>query len=95
MAYCETCKEWKFGSGHVCPPAWLVYRDGYEEAEDASVVYAKDAEGAAEKYIEANFSKWDYPAFEVIYAKDQFNGDWIKCEVVVEAVPNFIAMRLA
>jgi hypothetical protein len=53
---CSTCDEWVYDrSRHICPPKWLLWvPENGETEEDAREVYASDAEGAVEKWAEAD-----------------------------------------
>jgi hypothetical protein len=55
---CKTCKDYDFLDKHRCLPKWLVQIHEHHEmddTEDAMVVHAVDAEGAASKGLE----RWD------------------------------------
>lgn len=64
--------------------------------DDAKQIRATDAEEAAEKYAEANFSEWDYPTETRIHvlslptAEEPPPTEQV-FEVVVESIPHFSA----
>jgi hypothetical protein len=56
---CETCGEWAFLDRHVCPPSWRVWEpdQGESRYDGARIIYARDAEQAAEKW--AALEDWE------------------------------------
>lgn len=46
---------------HTCPPRWQVYEEGYHAGwDDARIVYARQADEAAERYAQESDEGGDY-----------------------------------
>jgi hypothetical protein len=95
MAYknCEICGEFDWfptglSGGHKCPPKWFV-RDADSDRDSEKVVYAGDAEAAAEKYAEETMDSMDYSSglTVIVINAEETEQSWI--DVEVEAVPSF------
>jgi hypothetical protein len=49
--FCSTCGNFEM-SDHKCPPVWLVWEAENQTASDAILLYAADAQRAAERWAE-------------------------------------------
>ena len=56
---CNICQNWGWIDSHKCPPIWRVWIEDYTglEEDDASEIYAIDAEEAVLKYVENNYDE--------------------------------------
>ncbi|MCP3961353.1 MAG: hypothetical protein GY719_26190 [bacterium] len=98
---CKTCGGWPpiLGGEHVCPPKWRAWAEWlFDEAdpdpEEGMVVYARDAESAAE----AAFEKYeeDEPAGseeEVFIVEPGAGGERSRWTVYREYSPTYRAAR--
>jgi hypothetical protein len=82
---CPKCGEWG-GSFHRCKPVWFVRT---EDDDSESKVYANDAEEAAEKFIDENFSNLDYPKYLTVIVVNPERTEQHTVEIEVEPVPSF------
>lgn len=97
---CTTCGKWR-GYSHRCPPAFLVWNaeEGLTE-EDATVIYAYDAELAAEEWAEEDdANSADYCILKgsepTVFVKEQGSeAPPKKFRVTGEAVPQYHATEI-
>lgn len=94
--YCPTCKQFRFGRSHRCPPVWLVRPEWYEE-EDAARIYAESARAAAEEWSAHNHSRYDYFIALELLIKPEADDEapWVAFDIEVEAVPHFTVRERA
>jgi hypothetical protein len=94
---CKICGGWPILGTHTCPPKWHCWESLNQEREDASEVFAPDAQTAAELHAE----EWDDecyllghgdPSIEVFVVKD--GADEVEKFVVYgESVPQYRAVK--
>jgi hypothetical protein len=89
---CPLCDEYGFSDQHACPPKWEARRD-WDDDGDVTELYAIDAEEAAKKLMEDNFSDWSYPTAETILVRAA-GQPWKAFNVTVEQVPSFSAREV-
>jgi hypothetical protein len=90
---CPCCHIYDFMNIHQCKPTWEVIRIDYNEEDDPVTVYADDAEAAAIKYADEQFSNWEYPSEVEIWARKSEDDPWQKFDVSVVSVPSFSTIR--
>lgn len=73
---CHNCGEWGRTDTHKCPPKWIVHIEGDSEGNEygVRVIYAMDAEGAAEKFAHR---------YDVYFAEYGLAGGGESIDVVV------------
>jgi len=91
---CKICGEWAWLSSHSCKPRWQIIRKDYDEEDDYENAYGHDAENAAIKYVEENFSYWEYPEDIEVWIRKTEDDQWEKFAIYVESVPSFSAERI-
>ena len=96
MAYknCEICGEFDWfpaglSGGHKCPPKWFVRPSDYDREDGEKIIYADDAENAAEQYAEEYLESENYSngITVIVINAEETEQSWI--DVEVEAVPSF------
>jgi len=69
---CETCGAFTvYRRSHKCPPVWLVRYHDYA-ADDATEIYAHEAEEAAEKFIDESETDGCMEPDDVIVSRDGY-----------------------
>ena len=87
---CKNCGEFAFLKGHTCRPEWEVISFEQNDKNQPKRSFGFEANEAAEKYAEQNFSRWDYPEEMEIWVRKP-NMEWQKFDVSVEFIPSFTA----
>ena len=90
---CPNCHEWAFLDSHTCQPEWKAICADYDDESEPGKIFGLDAESAATKYADQNFSSWEYPDEMEIWVR-QGDEEWQKFSVSVELVPEFTATRI-
>ncbi len=57
--YCNICQNIKLNTNHICPAQWIIWPLGADEGS-ARVIYADDAQAAAEKWAKSEDEQGDY-----------------------------------
>jgi hypothetical protein len=93
MTNCESCGQTIYqNTNHRCAPVFMCYRPDHSDADEAEKVYCwGEAKHAAEDYCDINFSKWDYPSYDIEVNVISPDGTETQFMVEVVAVPEFTA----
>jgi hypothetical protein len=105
MKRCETCDEWIVESlfvSHKCNPQWLVYDPADVCPDDARVIFAHDAEDAAERYCEdsdCGSAEYEYLRSSgcdliIVIPGEGNEGEGGRFRVSAEACPSYSATQL-
>jgi len=103
MKRCLKCKEYSFESRpHTCRPQWLVYDPDCSDADDARVVFAHDAEDAAERFCEiSDQSSAEYGYLNnsgcdliIVVPGEGNKGAGGRFYVSAEAIPSYSASQI-
>lgn len=92
---CSNCGEYDFLDKHKCQDEWQAIRAEYHDERDYEKAFGYDAESAALKYAENNFSLWRWPEKMEIWVRKPGETAWRKFQITVEAVPSFSASELS
>ena len=88
---CKICGAYDWRDKHKCPPRWEALCVDHDDEEDFGHTFAYDAEPAAQKYAEENYSNWEYPEELEIWVRESAEARWQKFNVYVQMTPEFTA----
>ena len=91
---CKNCGEIGFLDSHKCKPVWDAILQDYNDTDEPMKTFGYEAESAALKFAEDNFSNFDYPEEMEVWVKKPDEIDWQKFYITVESVPSFTATKI-